>query len=100
MNARRRAQCWVALLMLSAANAGWTAPTYPDTEKGLKRLLADLLKLAEKGNESDFSVKAASLVLPDHLNWFTLTFGETFGGYGRESVFTIRSTGTATFDEH
>ena len=54
--------------------------SYPETEEGLKSLLADIFAAIQSSNETRISSLMAGLALPDHAAWFTKTFGPEQGG--------------------
>jgi hypothetical protein len=54
-------------------------PSYPDTAKGLEKLMKDMIKLQKEGNLAAFAPYAKSLVLPGAVNWYKSVFGGDLG---------------------
>jgi TonB family protein len=54
-------------------------PSYPNTARGLEKLMKDMLKLSKNGDKQALVTYARSLVLPDAENWFKSVFGDALG---------------------
>ena len=53
--------------------------SYPNSAKGLERLVQDLLAAKKNGDENAFREMVRKMVLPDPDGWFRETFGEENG---------------------
>ncbi|MFZ0639387.1 MAG: energy transducer TonB [Candidatus Acidiferrales bacterium] len=60
-------------------SAAATIPSYPDSPKGLEKLIKDMLKLQKDGDAKDLAPYVQSLVLPNPAAWFRATFGDEIG---------------------
>jgi TonB family protein len=56
-----------------------TIPSYPDSERGLEKLLSDMTKLIKEGNTQTLAAYAQSLTLPNPDAWFVSVFGTDLG---------------------
>lgn len=54
-------------------------PAYPDSPKGLEKLMKEMLKLEKSGDLQALGPYVQSLVLPDADNWFRTEFGDQIG---------------------
>lgn len=54
-------------------------PAYPDSPRGLEKLMKELLTLEKKGDAKALAPYLQSLVLPGARNWFQSVFGEQIG---------------------
>ncbi len=63
------------------APAGPTAaiPSYPDTPRGLEKLLGEMMKLAKANDNQTLAAYVKSLALPDSDGWFKSAFGHERG---------------------
>lgn len=69
----------VLLLPLSVSAQAREAADYPDSEKGLRAFLGDLMREVKKGDEARFAAIAGDVALPDYQTWFIAVFGNSFG---------------------
>ena len=56
-----------------------TIPSYPNTAKGLEKLVKDMMKCVKDGDKQALANYARSLVLPDAESWFKSVFGDALG---------------------
>lgn len=56
-----------------------TIPSYPDTARGLEKLLSEMMRLAKEGDKQGLAAYSKSLVLPNPADWFTSVFGSDLG---------------------
>jgi TonB family protein len=54
-------------------------PSYPDTPRGLEKLLGEMMKLAKASDNQTLTVYVRSLALPDPDGWFKSVFGDQRG---------------------
>ena len=54
-------------------------PAYPDTQRGLEKLLGDMMKLAKANDNQTLAAYTKSLALPDPDGWFKSVFGDGRG---------------------
>jgi TonB family protein len=54
-------------------------PSYPNTARGLEKLMKDMIMLEKDGDKQTLANYARSLVLPDPENWFKSVFGDDLG---------------------
>jgi TonB family protein len=54
-------------------------PSYPDTPRGLEKLLSDMMKLAKEHDDQTLAAYAKSLALPNPDDWFKSVFGDQRG---------------------
>jgi TonB family protein len=54
-------------------------PLYPDSTKGLEKLMKDMMKLAEAGDSSKLALYTRSLAIPEPQNWYKSVFGDETG---------------------
>ncbi|MBZ5700686.1 MAG: energy transducer TonB [Acidobacteriia bacterium] len=62
----------------SAPVAATALPSYPDSAGGLEKLVKDIFRAAQDGNESNYGALLSSLAQPVPEEWYR----ETFGGEG------------------
>lgn len=79
----RNRNCFLLALLVvpivcAAQNTARPAP-YPDSEKGLRDFLKDLIKEVKTGNEATFAEIASDLALPGQQEWFPAVFGDELG---------------------
>ena len=81
----RIVQIWIVSLMFGVFAASLvvaqsaetrTAPFYPNSERGLELLMADMLALQKSGDAAALAPYLQSLILPNSEAWFTSTFGD------------------------
>jgi TonB family protein len=51
-------------------------PSYPNSTKGLEKLMKDMMKLAEAGESSKLVLYTRSLAIPDPQAWYKSVFGD------------------------
>jgi TonB family protein len=56
-----------------------TIPSYPDTTRGLEKLLGDMMKLSKQSNTQTLSAYVKSLELTNPDAWFKSVFGNALG---------------------
>lgn len=56
-----------------------TIPSYPDSERGLEKLLGAMMKLSKEGDHQTLTAYAQSLALPNPDAWFLSVFGSDLG---------------------
>jgi len=54
-------------------------PSYPDTQRGLEKLLGEMMKLARANDTQTLAACTKSLALPDPDGWFKSAFGDGRG---------------------
>jgi TonB family protein len=54
-------------------------PSYPDTPRGLEKLLGEMMKLAKANDNQTLAAYVKSLALPDSDSWFKSVFGDERG---------------------
>jgi len=54
-------------------------PSYPDTARGLEKLLGEMMKLTKANDNQTLAAYTKSLLLPDPDNWFKSAFGDERG---------------------
>jgi TonB family protein len=54
-------------------------PSYPDSTKGLEKLMKDMMKLVEAGDSGTLALYTRSLAIPDPQTWYKSVFGEETG---------------------
>jgi TonB family protein len=54
-------------------------PPYPDTARGLEKLLSEMMKLKKEGDDQTLAAYAESLMLPNPDGWFRSVFGDQRG---------------------
>jgi TonB family protein len=54
-------------------------PSYPDTPRGLEKLLGEMMKLAQANDNQTLAAYTKSLLLPDPDSWFKAAFGDQRG---------------------
>ena len=54
-------------------------PSYPDTQRGLEKLLGEMMKLAKANDNQTLAAYVKSLALPDPDGWFKSVFGDERG---------------------
>lgn len=78
----RNRRCFLlALLIIPITCAAQNAPPAPspDSEKGLRNFLKELIREVRAGNEGGFAEIASDLALPGHQEWFVAVFGDELG---------------------
>lgn len=63
----------------SLSGAPAAISSYPDSPKGLEKLIKDMLKLQKDGDTKDLAPYVHALVLPNPDSWFRATFGDRIG---------------------
>lgn len=53
-----------------------TVPQYPDTPRGLEKLLNDMMKFTKDGNNQALAAYVNSLMLPNPDDWYNSVFGD------------------------
>lgn len=56
-----------------------TIPSYPDTTKGLEKLIKDMMKLVQAGDSNALQPYLQSLDLPNAEDWYKGVFWDDFG---------------------
>jgi len=77
----------LGLLILSSATAQEKSvaplqrdnPTYPDSPRGLKKLIKDILAATRPNQTEALRAYLNSMLIPDHQSWFDTVFGEEDG---------------------
>ena len=54
-------------------------PSYPDKPAGLEKLVKDIFRSGESGDQARFDALVGGLVLPQPEKWFAETFGDDLG---------------------
>jgi TonB family protein len=73
-----RQQDAIPAATLSPATA-LSIPSYPDSPKGLEKLMKDMLKLDKGRDDKELAAYVESLALPSPDTWFRATFGDAAG---------------------
>jgi TonB family protein len=73
-----------------------TIPQYPDTPRGLEKLLGDMMKLAKEGDNQALAAYVKSLTLPNPDDWFNSVFGDDGPRHAAASA-PLRSGAGTTF---
>jgi TonB family protein len=93
MHPSRNARLALYLLLVASPCFGQNAPTaspasaapvvaipsYPDTPRGLEKLLSEMKKLKNEGDDKVLAAYAKSLALPNADDWFKSAFGDQRG---------------------
>jgi TonB family protein len=73
-----------------------TIPQYPDTPRGLEKLLSDMMKLTKDGDNQTLAAYVKSLELPNPDDWFKSVFGDDGPRHAAASA-PLRSAAGTTF---
>ncbi|MGH9709565.1 MAG: energy transducer TonB [Candidatus Acidiferrales bacterium] len=63
----------------AAATSAPAIPSYPDSPRGLEKLIKEMLRLEKSGETKGLAPYVQSLVLPNSDAWFRSTFGDSIG---------------------
>jgi TonB family protein len=69
-----------------------TIPSYPDTTRGLEKLIKDMVKLAQAGDSRALQPYLQSLDLPNAEDWYKSVFGDDFGKQLTAASQQVRAT--------
>ena len=72
--------------------AASTIPSYPDTAKGLEKLIKDMMRIVQAGDSNALQPYLQSLDLPNAEDWYKAVFGDDFGKQLTAASQQVRAT--------